>query len=130
MNALKASILPLFLLSASAACGPSVESVCNQACEKSEECNLEVGALVGFSIFPSMPRDDEEVEICKAGCDQLQKIAEQGVDTGEIRSQECLDRRVDYANCVTGLECSDLRDAPNFRGECNDQLDDERDACN
>lgn len=113
------------LLAGAVACGPSVESVCRDACAKSAECGIGFGDVI--DIGGLAPETDKEVEICQATCDARQLKAELEVDQGQ-REAECVDREVDRDNCIVGLDCSALRNV-DF-SECKDQFEAAVDACN
>lgn len=97
------------------ACGPSAQSVCEASCAQSKACDL--GDI----------DTDKDVEICKATCDAFQLEAEQDVEQGDY-TQECLDRNVDYGNCVTSLSCSDVK-AADYNGKCAEERSDYENAC-
>jgi hypothetical protein len=113
-------LAPLFAFALG--CGLSVQSTCEDACQRQADCNL------SFSRGQEPPANDEEVEICKATCDATQLRADLDVEQGR-RSRECVDRTTELNNCIVGLECSALR-ASDLDGNCREEAEDRRDACN
>ena len=110
----RAAFLSALIFGLGAACGPSPRRVCERTCQTNFTCRLN-----GVT-------SDNALELCLAHCFPAAVELEQQVEDGRL-TEDCFDARLDYEDCLNGLECSDLR-RERF-GRCAELADRQREAC-